>query len=115
VLPEQMTELFAARLHVEAMHVLGDLFGGMGQLHLERAVFRQVGQEAFDAPPRATLGVMTDPELGTSGEHMLWAVQVDLEAQALHQCRLSFERASNRDGTRTSVVLSPAAQLLEVT
>jgi hypothetical protein len=115
VLPEQMTELVAARLHVEAMHVVGDPFGGMGQLHLERAVFGEVGQAAFDAPPQATFGVMTGPALGASGENILWAVQADLDAQALHQYRLSFDRSSNRDGTRDVVVLSPAAQLLELT
>jgi len=114
-LPAQHVELVSARLRLQAARVEGDPFGVLGELRLERAVFEAVGLVAFEATPQATFAAMTDPELGATGEHILWAVQADLADQVLHQYRLNFDRGSNRDGAPDLAILEPEAQQLEIT
>lgn len=114
-LPAERIELVSARIRLQAASVEGDPFAVLGELRLERAAFDAVGPAAFDAVPQATFAAMTDPERGATGEHILWAVQADLDAGALHQYRLNFDRGSNRDAGADLATFLPEAQRLEIT
>lgn len=114
-LPAQLVEIVSARMRLEATSVQGDPFGVLGELRLERAAFDAVGPAAFEATPQATFAAMTDPELGATGEHILWAVTADLESDVLHQYRLNFDRGSNRDGASDLAIFAPEEQRLEIT
>jgi hypothetical protein len=113
-LPESI-ELVSARIRLQATSIQGDPFDVLGELRLERAAFEAVGLAAFEAAPQATFAAMTDPELGATGEHILWAVQADLENEVLHQYRLNFDRDSDRDDTSDLAIFTPEAQQLEIT
>lgn len=114
-LPAQQLELVSARIRLQAASVEGDPFGVLGELRLERATFDAVGPAAFEATPQATFAAMTDPALGATGEHILWAVQADFENEVLHQYRLNFDRGSNQDGASDLAIFAPEAQQLEIT
>lgn len=114
-LPAELVEIVSARIRLEVTSVQGDPFGVLGELRLERAAFDAVGPAAFEATPQATFAALTDPELGATGEHILWAVKADLEGDVLHQYRLNFDRGSNRDGASDLALFAPEEQRLEIT
>lgn len=114
-LPPELVEIVDARIRLEATSVEGDPFGVLGELRLERAAFDAIGDDAFAATPQATFAAMTSAEAGATGEHILWAVQADFDAQALHQYRLIFDRGSNRDDASDLALFDPQAQRLEIT
>jgi hypothetical protein len=114
-LPGELLEVSEAQLELQVMSILGDPFGGLGQLEFEHVRFNSIGPDAFSAAELAALGGVASAASGTSPrQSALDAVRSDLASAAPSQYRFRFQNASDGDAATDLLFSSRASVRLRV-
>lgn len=114
-LPDSV-QVESAQLLVKSRQLLGDPFGeqGLGNLHIERTHFSQLGAAPFFADPDATVAVLSAGETEVQSDNISWVVD-EARERGLTQYRLTFPQQTNRDDIADLVVFERERQTLYVT
>ncbi len=111
-----MTRLSSARLNLQITGTSGNPFGGLGGLFLEHADFDLINEDAFEAQPRANMGMIASAgNLGTVlSVNVLPAVEVDANERLVSQYRFSFEDETDNDFNADAIISAWNTQTLDV-